>query len=170
MSDAPKDMPAVPGGPDPSLPVPREPVDGFDLAAYAAVAAQLAEGADPRAAVLARSGLDEARWLAVEQTWLLRVAIALLQQDYDFIRAYSGATEAAREAIARDGAPLPIEAYAALIAGHESGREPGALLAEARLTPAAFARHKLAWERRLAVDAALRASFRAMVEAKKRAT
>ncbi|XYH96683.1 hypothetical protein ACMHYB_54400 [Sorangium sp. So ce1128] len=157
----------IPGGPSPAEPVPRTPVQGIDLATYAALAVRLAEGGEPRAVVLARVGLDEARWLSIEKTWLLRIATSLLQQDLSLSQEHEEASAVARGALAPPP-PLALEEYAALVAGIEAGRDAGVLLAGAKLTPAAFARHKLAWEARLASDVALRASFQALVEQMKR--
>lgn len=91
-------VPQLPGGPDPGQPVPRTPVDGFDLQAFAAVSAELAARREPRAAVLARAGLTEQRWLSIETTWLLRVATALLQQDLSLLREHDEAIAVARAA------------------------------------------------------------------------
>src|SRR5690348_8132542 len=99
MSDERPPVPALPGGPDPTQPVPRAPVHGVDLAAYARASARLAARERPRAEVLAALGLDEARWLAVEQTWLLRIATAMLQQDTSLPAEYEAAHAAAREEI-----------------------------------------------------------------------
>lgn len=93
--------PQIPGGPDPDQPVPRTPVDGFDVAACARVTAHLARRGEPRAAILARFALDEGRWLHVEKTWLLRIATALLQQDPSLGRAYDEALLAEKAALER---------------------------------------------------------------------
>lgn len=89
-------LPQLPGGPNPDEPVPRTPVEGFDLAAFAALAARLADGAEPRARALASAGLDEMRWLKIETTWLLRVATALLQKDLSLSEEYDAAFDAGR--------------------------------------------------------------------------
>lgn len=91
-------MPQLPGGPDPTQPVPRDPVLGFDLDAYAAVAADLAREPRRRAELLALRGLDELSWAKVEQTWLLRVATAALHGDVDLTLALDAATERAKQA------------------------------------------------------------------------
>jgi hypothetical protein len=90
-------LPQLPGGPDPAEPVPRTPVQGFDLAAFAALAAKLARRAEPRAVVLGAAGLDERSWLEVEKTWLLRIAAALLLGDTSLGREYDEAFAAARD-------------------------------------------------------------------------
>jgi hypothetical protein len=78
--------------------VPRQPVDGIDLAAYAALACALAAAPTARLKILAEHQLDEMRWLEVEKTWLLRLATAALQGDLslgeEHDRAYSAAKAA----------------------------------------------------------------------------
>lgn len=96
MPEAAPALKQLPGGPDPSRPVPRDPVDGFDLAACAAVTERLSRADGPRTATLASFGLTEARWTAIESTWLLRIATALLQQDLSLGSAYDEALLAAR--------------------------------------------------------------------------
>ncbi len=93
-------VPQLPGGPDAGQPVPRTPVDGLDLRAFAAISAALATRDEPRAAVLARAGLTELRWTSIETTWLLRVATALLQQDLSLSRDHDEAFAAAQAEIA----------------------------------------------------------------------
>ncbi|WP_437961321.1 hypothetical protein WME76_17900 [Sorangium sp. So ce119] len=88
MADTSPTIPRFPGGPDPTEPVPGTPVHGFDIAACARVAGRLAQRAEPRAATLARAGLDEARWTEIEATWMLRIATALLQNDTSLGEAY----------------------------------------------------------------------------------
>jgi hypothetical protein len=89
-------IPQFPGGPDPTQPVPRTPVDGVDLATYARVASALAAQPRARAQVLAEHRLDEMRWLEVEKTWLLRVAVASLQGDLSLGEELDRAQQEAR--------------------------------------------------------------------------
>ena len=84
------DAPRIPGAPDHTQPVPRDPVSGFDLEAYATIAGRLAARAD-RAATLRAAGLDELRWLDVESTWLLRIAVAALREERDLLEQYDAA-------------------------------------------------------------------------------
>lgn len=157
-------IPRLPGGPDPEQPVPRDPVAGVDLAAFARIAAGLAEAPASRAAVLAGAGLDEARWLEVEKTWLLRLAVAGLQGDVALLQEHDAAVLAAQAEIAAGAPPLPLEEYARIVAALEGGRDPSAFLAEAKLSAARFAQSHRAWAARLAADPALAASFRALVQ------
>lgn len=162
-------IPKLPGGPDPSEPVPRTPVSGFDLNAYASVAARLADGAEPRGAVLAKAGLDEGRWLEIEKTWLLRVAVAAMQEDADLVREHAEAMAAAEAALTPAEPPLPLDDYAALVAQIESGRDAAEVAAAAKMSLGAFTRAHRSWAARLAAEPALHASFRAKVAALRRA-
>lgn len=156
-------FPRLPGGPDPAEPVPRTPVSGFDLTAYASLSAELAARREPRAAVLSRLGLTEPRWLSVEQTWMLRLATALLQEDLTLGADYDAAYAAAQAALCRT--PLPaLETYARLVARLETGAPVAAVLDEASLDPPDLAHHQRTWTARLAADPALFAAFRALVE------
>lgn len=93
-------LPQLPGGPDPTQPVPRTPVDGFDLAAFATLSARLVAAQEPRASVLARAGVNEMKWLAIEKTWMLRIATALLQGDVSLGQEYDAAVATARAELA----------------------------------------------------------------------
>lgn len=97
-------LPQLPGGPDPGETVPRTPVDGFDLRAFAGVAAELAAPLAQRAAVLARAGLSEMRWTAIETTWMLRLATSLLQGDLSLHGEYDEAFSAAQRELGERGA------------------------------------------------------------------
>jgi hypothetical protein len=166
MSEEKPVVPALPGGPDPSQPVPRTPVGGLDLAAYARASVRLAERDRPRAAVLAELGLDEARWIAIEQTWLLRIATAMLQQDASLPAEYEAAHAAAQGEIA-GAREVTLEAYAGVVAAIEAGREPSIAIAEGGLTPASFAAAQRSWSAKIAADPAIESSFRALVEARR---
>ncbi len=159
-------LPQIPGGPDPSEPIPRSPVDGFDLVAYAGVVAALAQRAEPRAVTLASFKLNEARWLAIEQTWLLRIATALLQNDGSLSKAYDEAFQEAQEALEK-GPPLSLEEFAAMVARIEDGQEPAVAIAAAGLSLGAFARAQRTWAARIAGDGRIASSFWAAVAAQR---
>ena len=162
-------IPRFPGGPDPAEPVPRTPVDGFDLNAYARVAAQLADGAEPRSAVLAKARLDESRWLEIEKTWLLRVAISALQQDTSLLCEHGAAMAAAEAALTPAEPPISLDDHAALVAQIEAGRDPSEVAAGAKMSLGEFTRAHRSWAARFAADPALHASFRAKVALLRRA-
>ncbi|MEJ7728281.1 MAG: hypothetical protein WKG00_03615 [Polyangiaceae bacterium] len=164
MADKPP-LPHFPGGPDPGQPVPRTAVHGLDVAAYARVAAALAERPTGRARVLAEHQLDEARWMQIEQTWLLRVATASLQHDLALGEELDRAYTAAQAALGESEPTRTLEQYAALTARIERGEATGMVISAAGLSLADWTRLARAWTTRLARDPALSATFRAMVNA-----
>lgn len=160
--------PQLPGGPDPTKPVPRDPVDGVDLAACARIAAEVSERAEPRATVLARAGLDELRWAEVEKTWMLRIAVALLQNDLGLGQEYDRLFAEAQQALGPSEPTRPLDGYASLVARIEKGEPAGIVVASEGLTLAEWTRLQRAWTSRIARDAALGATFRELVESAKR--
>jgi hypothetical protein len=156
-------MPHFPGGPDPAEPVPRAPVDGVDLDAYARIAATLAERAAPRASILAQHGLDELRWVDVEKTWLLRVAASALRGDVSLAEDLDRATLSAQAALGPTEPTRPLDEYAAICARVESGADVALVLADARLSLGDWARLQRAWTARLVLDPALAVTFRELV-------
>ncbi len=83
-----QNAPQLPGGPDPNAPIPTTPVSGVDLRAYATIVGRIAARTRPRAEVLAEAGIDEARWIEVEKTWLLRLATAAMTGDLSLPREH----------------------------------------------------------------------------------
>ncbi len=141
---------------------------GVDLAGYARTAAALAEGAEPRRAVLSRAGLDEARWMEVEKTWLLRVATASMQGDLALLAELDEAAAAAQAEIAAAAPKVPLEVYARIDAALTDGASPARVLAGAKLTPAAFARARRAWTAEIASNEAVATQYRALLEQERR--
>ncbi|WP_437305811.1 hypothetical protein [Sorangium sp. So ce388] len=164
MTPARPAIPQLHGGPNPGQPVPRDPVNGVDLQCYARITAELAHGTASRAAVLARAGLDEARWLLIEQAWLLRLATAALQGDFSLASEHDAVLAAVQATLAEDAPPLPLDSYARIVAAIEGGGEPSRVLAEAGVRSAVFARSQRAWAAKLASDKALAAAFRDSVK------
>lgn len=157
-------LPQLPSGPDPAKPAPRDPVAGYDLAGYARVAAELAENAEPRADVLARAGLSESGWLAIEKTWLLRLTTAALQGDMALLNEHDAALAAAQAERAAAAPPPSLEDYARVLAAIEGGQDPALAIAGAGLSIAAFARSHQSFTAKMAVDEALASTLRATVE------
>ncbi len=165
MADEPNALPRFPGGPDPSLPVPRDAVDGFDLERYASVSAQLAEGNRPRDEIFAENELTERSWAHVELTWMLRVATALLQGDKELALEFDRLYVAAQDSLGPTDPTLPLDRYAVVVAKIEAGRDPAEVFEEHGLSLAAAARLQRAWTKRLAQDPAMVDAFREMVKA-----
>src|SRR5262249_49703888 len=155
MPEEPRAVPQFPGGPDPNEPVPRTAVHGIDLDAYARIAAELAERAQDRRRILSEHRLDEMRWLDVEKTWLLRVAVAAMQRDLSLGEDLDRAYAAAQATLGAVEPTRSLQEYAALLAQIESGREVPVVLAEAKLSLGDWVRLQRAWTARIVQDAAL---------------
>lgn len=83
----------LPGGPDLAHSVPLDPVEGFTVEMYGELSAKIAQARGSRGALLAAAGLDEARYLRVEQTWLLRLASAAIRQEQEILLAFASAQD-----------------------------------------------------------------------------
>lgn len=164
MADDKPPIPAFPGGPDPSKPVPDTPVEGLDLETYAYVSARIAEKKEPQDAILAEIGLTNRQWMRVEQTWLLRVAVAGLQGDTVYLKRYDDACVAGQERVAQDQPIWPMEQFAVVVAQIEAGYPPPLVLAQAGLTMAGFAKMQRVWAQELAKDPDASRAFRGHVE------
>lgn len=151
--------PLAPGG-DPAS---TSDVDGVSLDAYALTSARLAARAAPRAAVLASAGLDEARWLSVEATWLARIAGAALASDAALVEAFQAASARAADEVAAGRVPS-IEAWADVVAALERSGDPARALDAAGIRLADVGPAARAWAARTARDPALAARLRALVD------
>ena len=156
-------LPQFPGGPDPSQPVPRTPVDGVDLETYARIAATLAERPGARGATLAEHRLDESRWMEIEKTWLLRVATASLQKDLSLGEELDRAYTAAQASLGPTDPTRSLEEYAKLMARIEGGEDVASVARSAGMSLGDWARLSRAWTARLAQDPAIGEAFRGMV-------
>jgi hypothetical protein len=165
MPDERAPIPHFPGGPDPALPIPREPVHGVDLARYAQISATLAERREPRAEVLRAQQLDEMRWLEVEQTWLLRIASAAMRGDLSLGQELDRAYAEAQASLGTLEPTRPLDRYAALRARVEAGESPSAVAASDGLSLSDWMRLERAWTSRIVQDPALAAAFRERVAA-----
>jgi hypothetical protein len=153
---------------DPVLPttVDRDPVHGIDLQKYASISARIAEGREPRGAVLAGLGLDEGTWLDVEKTWLLRVAAAAMHGDLSLSREYDEHYVAAQDALGPTDPTHGIADLAAVLRALSAGDDPRDVLPRYRLTLPGFGRLQRAWSRRMAKDEALATAFRDLLAEK----
>jgi hypothetical protein len=164
-STEPSPVPAFPGGPDPSKPVPRDPVEGFDLQRYVDLSAKLAERVAPREELLAAAGIGDSQWSQIERTWMLRIATALLQGDQSLALEYDRLYVGAQDALGAGEEPMPIETYAEIVAEIESGGDPAEVYAAHGVSLACAARQQRAWTKRLAEDIDLTDRFRELVKA-----
>lgn len=136
----------------------------IDVETYAALAAALAEGERPRAAVLGEHGLDEASWGAVDRDFQDRMSRAL-DEDSDgvpeIIARYAEAFERARRALRQDRAILSIERFGDATREIRRLGDPMAALGALGISLADFLRANEHWTRRMLVDPALLQRFRA---------
>ena len=133
------------------------------IEAYAQVMAELASAGDGRAAVLARHGLDEARWEAIDARWQAELSAALDVDDDGvpaILSAYAAAYEAAQRAIAP---PIPLDQFAQVTRLLQASGDLRASLAKVGVTLADYVRGSEHWSRRLAGDEALERRFHDVV-------
>lgn len=131
------------------------------LEAYTLVMAELASADDARAEVLARHGLDEARWEALDTLWQDRLSAAMDQDPDDdgvpeIISAYAAAYEAAQRAIA---APISLDQFALMTRLLEASGDVRASLARVGISMADYVRGSEHWTRQLAGDPELERRF-----------
>jgi hypothetical protein len=73
------------------------PNPALSLERYAEISSEMAAKSEPRAAILARNGLDETLWLIEERAWLERVGRAMSRGDLDVPVAFSDAMRLAKK-------------------------------------------------------------------------
>lgn len=114
--------------------------------------AEIAAAGDERGEVLARHGLDEARWEVVDAHWQDRMSAALDEDGDavpDLISRYAAAYEAAQRAL---GPPISIEQFAAVTRLLQASGDLRASLAKVGVSLADYVRGTEHWSRRLATD------------------
>jgi hypothetical protein len=128
------------------------------IEAYAAVMAELADAGEARAEALARRGLDDARWEAIDAHWQQRLSEALEQEDgvADVITAYAAAYEAAQRALAP---PISLEQFALVTRFLQASGDIRASLSKVGVTLADYVRGSEHWSRQLAQDPDLERRF-----------
>ncbi|MDI1443574.1 hypothetical protein [Polyangium sp. 6x1] len=124
----------------------------LDLEAYATVMAELAAAGSARDEVLARRGLSEERWEAIDAHWQERLTEALAEDDDGvpaLLAAYTAAYEVAQRALAP---PIPLERFARITRLLQATGDLQAALAKVGVTLADYARSNEHWSRRMAED------------------
>jgi hypothetical protein len=138
----------------------------LDVEAYAQVMAELAsadDGSSGRAAVLARHGLDEDRWAAIDDHWQDQLSLALDPEDDgvpEILSAYAAAYEAAQRALAP---PITLEQFALVTRLLQASGDVRASLAKVGVTLADYVRGSEHWSRQLAGDPELEQRFHEVV-------
>lgn len=137
-----------------SLRTSKIPAMDLDLETYAAVMAELVAAGDGRAAVLARRGLDEERWEAVDAAWQARIEEAMAEEGEGvpaLLAAYAAAYGAAQRVLAP---PISLEQFARITRFLQATGDIQAALAKVGATLADYVRSNEHWSRRMAEDPA----------------
>jgi hypothetical protein len=128
--------------------------------------AELAAAGEAREAVLARHGLDEERWDAIDTAWQARLSEALADEGdgvpailSDFAAAY----EAAQRALAP---PITLEQFARVTRLLAASGDLPAALAGADVSLGAYLRGSEHWSRRLAEEPETERRFEAALRAR----
>jgi hypothetical protein len=135
----------------------------LDIEAYARVMAELcaASHATSRAEVLARHGLDEDRWDAIDARWQARLSEAL-DEDGDgistLIAAYASAYEAAQRSLA---APISLAQFAQVTRLLQANGDLRAALAKVGVALSDYVRGSEHWSQKLANDPEIERRFEA---------
>jgi hypothetical protein len=99
----------------------RVPDLAVDLAVYAALAAELADATADRAAALARHGLDEDGWEAIDDAWQARLSACADDDDGDgvpaLVLAHAEAFGRAHRARAGEGLGVTLGAGGVVVGG-----------------------------------------------------
>ena len=122
------------------------------IEAYAAIMAELAAAGDARGDVLARHGLDESRWAAIDDAWQARLSEALDEEGDGVAEVVSRYAAAYRAAQAARGAPISLEQYARVTRRFEASGDLSAALAKTGVSLADYVRGTEHWSRLLATD------------------
>ncbi|WP_437586347.1 hypothetical protein [Sorangium sp. So ce1000] len=133
----------------------------LDLETYVTVMAQLAASGGAQAEVLARHGLDEARWDAADAHWQALLSDALANE-HEGIPALLATCTAAYQAGSRAAAPpISLEQFAQVTSLlHETG-DVQAALAKVGVTLAEYVRGSEHWSPRMAEDPGAERRFHA---------
>lgn len=131
------------------------------MEAYARIMAELCAAGPARAEVLARNGLDEDAWNAIDARWQARLSEALDDDDEgggvpQILSDYAAAYEAAQRSL---GPPISIEQFAHATRLLQASGDLQASLAKASLTLADYVRGSEHWSRRIAEDPELERRF-----------
>jgi hypothetical protein len=136
------------------------PEPEISLEQYAAVSAELAEQAAPRAEVLDRHGLDEGTWLLEERGWLERMANRAMEGDGTLAARYGALFTEAQDRLATPAElRATLDAYAEALVALERADDPVAALARREMTFARWMRLDRRWTRACAADPELAAAL-----------
>lgn len=132
--------------------------------AYAKVMAELAAAGEARAPVLARHGLDESSWEAIDDHWQEALSAALDVEDDgvpEILSSYAAAYEEAQRTL---GPPISIEQFAQVTRLLHASGDLRAALAKVGVSLADYVRGSEHWSRQLAADSDLERRFHEVVQ------
>jgi hypothetical protein len=131
----------------------------LDIEAYARLMAELAKAGAAREQVLARCGLDEARWEAIDTHWQAHMSAALDAAGDDvpeIISAFAAAYKAVQRSL---GPPISIEQFAQATRLLQATGDLRAALARTGVTMADYVRGSEHWSRRIAEEPEIERRF-----------
>ncbi len=135
-----------------------------DVAAYAALSAELADPRVDRAALLAARGLDEDGWDALDEAWQARLSEADEGDGDEVPPLIAAHAEAfARAQRARAGAALPFDRFAEAVRELRRGTDLSTALKRLDLSLEAYLAAQAHWTREMLADEALAERFRRMI-------
>lgn len=126
---------------------------------YAEVMAELAAAGDARAEVLARRGLDEAGWDAIDLAWQARLSEAMAQDDDgvgEVLSAHAAAYAAAQRALAPS---ITLEQFAEVTRLLSASGDLRASLSRVGVSLADYVRGSEHWSGKIATDPDLERRF-----------
>ncbi len=126
----------------------------LSLEAHAGLMAELAAAGEARAQVLAKHGLDEDQWEAIDGVFQAQLSEALAQEGdglHPLVAAHAAAYEAARRALA---APISLERFAEVTRLFSATGDIRAALARVGVTMSEYVAASSHWSRRMAEDPA----------------
>ena len=132
-----------------------------DIEGYARVMAELASASDARGEILARHGLDEARWEALDTRWQAQLSAAMDQDPEDdgvpeIVSRYAAAYDVAQRSIAP---PISLARFAMVTRLLGASADLRASLSKVGVTMADYVRGSEHWSRKLAGDPELERQF-----------
>jgi hypothetical protein len=131
----------------------------LDIEAYAALMVELASAGDRREEVLARHGLDEDGWAAIDDHWQAILSEAMDQDDDgvpEILSRYAAAYEDAQRA---EAPPLSIEDFARVTRLFQATGDMRAALAKVGASLPDYVRSSEHWSGRMVEDPELEARF-----------
>ncbi len=147
--------PALEAGQDQGAP------GGMTIEHYASISAELGQKGASRSAVLERHGLSAASWTAVNRHYQRAMGTAAGEKGRELSALFD---EAYLRAMTELGKSIGVDEYARILVGLER-REMNKVLGELDLQLSDLMRIKRVWEKKIEMDAGLRAEVEAAAEA-----